>query len=494
MIFGNGIDAQEIDAVAKIAKRRPRFVDVILTPGEKALYLTKQGKHQDEFLAGRFSVKEAYSKALGTGIGAAVSWQDLEIMTNAAGQPFLAKHPKEGELVAHVSISHTGNVVHSSVILEQRENFDQLVSSHRPAWLEISAKALAHNVKYVRDLTKAKRFFAVVKANAYGHGMNQVVTAALAAKVDGFAVATLDEGIRLRNLDVTLPILVLGISPAEDASLLAKYALIPVVATTSWLTAASEFLQPADKLSVWLAIDTGMGRIGFRETDDLEAAIKLIDANEQLDLHSIGMHFATADGPNKAYFEKQLTRWQNLITDLQLDQKVLLHLANSGTALWHQQPSLDLVRVGAAMYGIDPSQGTLEHRALQPVLSLKAQLVHVKQVAAGESISYGATYTTQSAEWIGTLPIGYADGYARSLQGMTGLLPDGRKVEIVGRIAMDQMMVRLPDEVPVGTVVTLIGQVGDQAISLEDLADKRATIPYEIATSLAVRLPRRLVD
>ena len=145
------------------------------------------------------------------------------------------------------------------------------------------------------------------------------------------------------------------------------------------------------------------------------------------------------------------------------------------------------------MYGFDASQGALPNRELQPVLSLKAELVHVKQVPAGTSISYGATYTTTEPEWIGTVPVGYADGYPRALQGMDVLLPDGRRAELVGRIAMDQFMIRLPEEMPVGTVVTLIGQVGDEEITLVDLANKMDTIPYEIATGLSPRLPRHLV-
>ena len=126
-------------------------------------------------------------------------------------------------------------------------------------------------------------------------------------------------------------------------------------------------------------------------------------------------------------------------------------------------------------------------------MSLKAELVHVKKVAAGTAISYGATYTTTQSEWVGTLPLGYADGYARQLQGMYGLLPDGRHVEIIGRIAMDQLMVRLPEDMPIGTVITLVGKAGQEEIALADLADHLDTIPYEIATSLSTRLPRKLV-
>lgn len=493
MIIGQGIDAQMISDVTRLAERRPKFIDVILTPAEREVFDKRKGKHQMEFLAGRFSIKEAYSKAVGTGIGGEVRWHDMEIVPNEAGQPVMVKHPKQNEAVAHISISHTGDTVHSSVILESLTSLHQPVSERRPAWLEISESALDHNVAYIRELTGAERFFAVVKANAYGHGLPQIVKAAEYAGVDGFAVATIDEGIWLRHFGIKKPIFILGVTPATYVADLATFELMPVVASEAWLDEALDIL-PADKtLIASVGVDTGMGRIGIRDRAELERVVAKLNDAENVKFKAIGMHFATADGGNTAYFEQQLQRWHELTDGLDLPDDIWRHLANSGTSLWHEQPSTDLVRVGAGMYGFDPSQGELAMREIQPVLSLKAELVHVKQVEAGASISYGATYTTDEPEWIGTLPVGYADGYPRALQGMTALLPDGREVELIGRIAMDQLMVKLPEELPVGTVVTLIGSVGDKAITLVDLANKMGTIPYEIATGLSPRLPRKLV-
>lgn len=493
MIIGQGIDAQVISDVTRLAERRPEFIDVVLTPAEREVFDVRKGKHQMEFLAGRFSIKEAYSKAIGTGIGSEAHWHDMEVLPNEAGQPVMVKHPKQDEAVAHISISHTGDTVHSSVILESLASLHQPVSERRPSWLEISAKALAHNVAYVRELTETNRFFAVVKANAYGHGLPQIVTAAKRAGVDGFAVATIDEGVWLRQFGVKLPILILGVTPATYVADLAKYDLIPVVASETWLDDALSQLNSEATLTVSVAVDTGMGRIGIRDRAELERVVAKLNAANNVVFQGIGMHFATADGNDTVYFEKQLAKWHELTDELDLPADIWRHLANSGTSLWHEQPSTDAVRVGAAMYGFDASQGALPNRELQPVLSLKAELVHVKQVPAGTSISYGATYTTTEPEWIGTVPVGYADGYPRALQGMDVLLPDGRSAELVGRIAMDQFMIRLPEEMPVGTVVTLIGQVGDEEITLVDLANKMDTIPYEIATGLSPRLPRHLV-
>lgn len=504
MIVGHGIDAQMISHVADVAKRRPSFIDVILTPAERAVYNARKGKHQKEFLAGRFSIKEAYSKAIGTGIGTHARWQDIEVLPNESGQPVMVKHPKQGEANVHISISHTGDMVHSSVILEmatpqitephQLDVIDQaVISTRRPAWVEVSASAIAHNITAIRHLTGTKRFIAIVKANAYGHGLTQVVLAAQKANIDGFGVATIDEAIWLREFGIDLPIFILGVTPASYAVDLARYQLIPVVSSEAWLDELINNIPPEKQLVVSIGVDTGMGRIGIRQKDELARVVEKITTHQQLSLKGIGMHFATADQKDIAYYQKQLQNWHNLVDDLDLPADVWYHMANSATTLWHDQPTLDTVRVGAAMYGFNPSGNELATDKLIAALSLKAALVHVKQVAAGTSVSYGATYTTTQPEWIGTLPIGYADGYARQLQGMYGLLADGRRVEIIGRIAMDQLMVRLPEALPVGTVITLIGQAGQETITLEMLADRLGTIPYEVATSLVPRLPRKLV-
>lgn len=497
MIFGNGIDIQEISAVEDLAARQPNFITKILTNTEKQTYDQKVGKHQGEFLAGRYAAKEAYSKALGTGLGADLNWQQLEIANDEQGRPYFQQHPRQNDLIAHISISHSGNMVKTEVILENMPNTEIPVSVNRPAWIEISKSAVAHNIKFVREFSGAKRFMAILKANAYGHGLPQMVKAAREGGADAFGVATLDEAIWLRHFGVKEPILVLGIVEAEQVKLAWKHQIIVPVANLAWLKSAQKVfpMESTNKpLLVALAVDTGMTRIGIRTENELQETFNAINRDPRFKLHSIGMHFATADTNNEAYFEQQLERWHTLTDELEISADVWRHLANSGTALWHKNPSTDAIRIGAAMYGIDSSQGALEKRDLQPVLSLKAKLVQVKQVEADVSVSYGATYTTDQPTWIGTIPLGYADGYLRKLQGGYGLLPDGRHVEIIGRIAMDQCMVALPEEIPVGTVITLIGSAGGQHVTLEDLAERLETIPYEVATTLSVRLPRYLVD
>jgi len=171
-----------------------------------------------------------------------------------------------------------------------------------------------------------------------------------------------------------------------------------------------------------------------------------------------------------------------------------VHVSNSATSLWHQACNGYVIRFGVALYGLNPSGTELSAPYhLQPALSLTAELAFVKKLARGKSISYGATYTATQDEWIGTVPIGYADGYERRLQGFH-VLVDGQACEIVGRVCMDQLMVRLPKAYPVGTKVTLVGTDGDQTISLQDVADYCGTIHYEIACGLATRLPRVYTD
>lgn len=497
MIIGIGTDVQTISAMAQTASRTPRTIDAILTEKERQIFDQRKGKHQIEFLAGRYSIKEAFSKALGTGISRGVGFLDIEVLVGANGEPILTKAPLNEGVQAHLSISHTGDLVHSLVVLEQdmtSNSMNQPIAKHRPAWIEVSAEALKHNIAYIKALTQTQKVCAVVKANAYGHGLEVVAPVLQAQGVDAFAVATMDEGIWLREFGVTQPILILGVTPAHYIDTVADYDLTPVVPSLEWLESALNVLPHGDQLKLSVAVDSGMGRIGIRDHAELEAVVALIASRSDLTFESIWTHFATADTTNVAYFEQQLQNWHALVDDQAIPESTWRHLANSGTSLWHELPSHDMIRLGAGMYGFDPSQGDLPNRDLMPVMSLKAELVHVKEVPAGSSISYGATYTTTKKEWIGTLPIGYADGYSRAMQGMTGLLPDGRRVEVIGRIAMDQCMVRLPEALPVGTVVTLLGQVQDEKITLNDMATQAGTIPYEMATSMAQRLPRQLVD
>jgi len=369
-----------------------------------------------------------------------------------------------------------------------------VVGVHRPTQLVIDRQALRENIRAeVNRLEGDCELFMVVKANGYGHGAIQVAQAAKDAGASGFCVAILDEALELRAAGFNEPILILGVTEPADAPLMAREKISATVAATDWLIDADRYLALAKEdqpLRVHLGLDTGMGRIGFRTPATLKTGIDFMGSNaDHILFEGIFTHFSTADDPDDAYFKKQVANWQKLVGSLKKRPRYV-HVSNSATSLWHAACNDNLVRFGVAGYGLNPSGTAIaEPYPLQPAMSLTSQLVHCKELQPGDSVSYGATYTAQQAEWVGTVPIGYADGYERRLQGFH-VLVDGQACEIIGRVCMDQLMVRLPKEYHRGTKVTLVGRDGAAAISLQDIADYCGTIHYEIACGFTSRLPR----
>lgn len=374
-----------------------------------------------------------------------------------------------------------------------------VVGVHRPTRLVIDRAALRHNIHAeVERLDKNCELFMVVKANGYGHGAIQVAQAAKDAGATGFCVAILDEALELRAAGFNEPILILGVTSPADAPLMAAEDISATVAATDWLADAQAYLALEKDLTaplhVHLALDTGMGRIGFRTVPELTTAIEYVDAHqESLDFEGIFTHFSTADSPDEHYFKQQVAKWHEL-TDHLPRRPRYVHVSNSATSLWHAECNDNMVRFGVSGYGLNPSGTAIKPPyTLQPAMSLTSELVFTKQIAAGDSVGYGATYTAQQAEWVGTVPIGYADGYERRLQGFH-VLVDGHACEIIGRVCMDQIMVRLPHDYSRGTTVTLVGQDHGAEITLQDVATYCETIHYEIACGFTNRLPRRYLN
>ncbi|AVK64398.1 alanine racemase [Lactobacillus sp. CBA3606] len=373
-----------------------------------------------------------------------------------------------------------------------------VIGEHRHTQVKVDLQAIKHNInEEMSRKDPLTELWAVVKANGYGHGIIPVAQAAQAAGATGFCVAILDEALALRAAGLTAPILVLGITEPEYAPLIAEKNISVAVGSQAWLTQAATILAAnavQQPLQVHLALDTGMGRIGFQTPAELAAAVTSLRAQpERFDFAGLFTHFATADQSDDTYFNQQLTTWKQLIAAVD-ELPRYVHVSNSATSLWHQACNGNLIRFGVALYGLNPAgQALSAPYTLQPALSLTATLTFVKKLPRGKSVSYGATYTASEPEWIGTVPIGYADGYERRLQGFHVLI-DGQFCEIVGRVCMDQLMVRLPHQVAVGTKVTLIGTDGDNTITLQAMADYCQTIHYEIACGLATRLPRVYTD
>lgn len=367
------------------------------------------------------------------------------------------------------------------------------VGKHRPTRLLIDTQAIKDNVRnQLKRMPNGTELFAVVKANGYGHGAVQTANAAKAGGATGFCVAIIDEAIELRQAGITEPILILSYVDVSYIETLLEYDLSVAVATFEWLELATQQLAHTGKntqLKIHIKVDTGMGRIGFTSPENTKNAIDLVKGTEELLWEGLFTHFSTADQKDISYFRKQERRFQEILSALSELPKYV-HVSNSATAFWHPESGGNMIRFGIAMYGLNPSgNGLNTPYPLKPALSLVTSLIHVKQLPEGEGVSYGKTFTTNRTEWIGTLPIGYADGWLRKLQGFS-VLVNGTKCEIIGRICMDQCMIRLPRKMPIGTKVTLIGNDHGETITLQMVADKLSTINYEVACTFSQRIPR----
>ncbi|PFP17565.1 alanine racemase [Bacillus sp. AFS073361] len=362
---------------------------------------------------------------------------------------------------------------------------------YRDTWAEVDLDCISANVTSIKkQLPQQVKVIAVVKANAYGHGDVQVAKTALEAGAAYLAVAFMDEAIALRNKGITAPILVLGASRPEDIQVAAKFDITLTVFQKEWLEKALKYVKTEDRISFHIKVDTGMGRIGVRSVSELTAVEQMISEHSPFHLEGIFTHFATADELDETYMYQQLALFESMVSALKQKPKYV-HSSNSAATLRFPKTYFNAVRVGIAMYGLTPSL-EMEDKIpfqLKEAFSLRTRLVHVKKMPKGEKLSYGATYETDDEEWIGTIPIGYADGWIRKLQGQE-VLVEGKRTPIVGRICMDQCMIRLPYHVPIGTPVTLIGAQENQFISINEIAKKLDTINYEVPCIIASRVPR----
>ncbi|OMI27159.1 alanine racemase [Bacillus haynesii] len=367
---------------------------------------------------------------------------------------------------------------------------------YRKTWAEIDLTALKENVRNMkRHIGEHVHLMAVVKANAYGHGDAQVAKAALAEGASILAVALLDEALSLRAQGIEESILVLGAVPPEYASIAAEKRIIVTGYSAGWLKDVLGFLEETEApLEYHLKIDTGMGRLGCKTEEEIKEMMEMTEASDKLNCTGVFTHFATADEKDTDYFDMQLDRFKELISPLPLD-RLMVHSSNSAAGLRFREQLFNAVRFGIGMYGLAPSteiKDELPFR-LREVFSLHTELTHVKKIKKGESVSYGATYTAERDEWIGTVPVGYADGWLRRLAG-TEVLIDGKRQKIAGRICMDQFMISLAEEYPVGTKVTLIGKQQDEWISVDEIAQNLQTINYEITCMISSRVPRMFLE
>ena len=374
-----------------------------------------------------------------------------------------------------------------------QQNVQNFSDPSRPAWIEVDFAALAHNLSEIRKRVKPAKVMAVVKANAYGHGLVPVARFYEQNSVDMLGVALLEEAIILRENKIACPILVFG---GLLESQIPHFLLHQIDITVSSLSKLEQVerwaLHLGCKARIHLKLDTGMGRIGTRACSGMpmiEAAL----LSKNCKLIGIFSHFACADDPNDKMNALQLERFEEGIGHFEkLNAPIpMRHIANSGAILHQPKSFFDMVRPGILLYGIQPDAKSLPELELKRSLSLKAKTVFQKGMWKGQTVSYGATWKATKNTWISTIPIGYGDGFMRSLSGKAEVIYEGKRFPVVGKICMDQMMIESPEKcLPNDAEVTLIGMNGSEVITVEHLADQAQTIPYEILTNLNSRLPR----
>ena len=368
----------------------------------------------------------------------------------------------------------------------------------RPTVAEVDLTAIAHNLKGIRTrVGKSVAIMAVVKANAYGHGLQHVASFVEPTLADYFGVAFPEEGVELRKAGIRKPIQVFTIADQAQASLYAKYGLEATISSTGDVDLLNKEARKSGKIvQVHLKIDTGMNRIGVKAAD-LETIATSLGKARKLELKGIFTHFATADERNKQFLMHQLDEFRRCVERLKVlgVEAVHVHCANSASILDVPETYFTMVRPGVMMYGYYPSRETTEIIPLRTAMTLKTRVALVKSIAPGESVSYNRRYVATQRTTIATLPIGYADGYTRLLSGKAVALIGGKKCPAVGTICMDQMMVDIGAEnVRPGDEAVLIGSQGNGYISARDLAESIGTIPYEICCAISSRVPRTYIQ
>ncbi|WP_246097059.1 alanine racemase [Psychrobacillus soli] len=359
---------------------------------------------------------------------------------------------------------------------------------YRPTFIQIDLQAIKTNIKHLKEiLPESTKIMAVVKANAYGHGAIEVANAALQAGATQLAVATPEEALQLRDAGIIADILVLGASPISFLHIAAERNITLTAYSFEWLFATRHFTKP---FKTHIKIDSGMGRIGIVQEEELQAALAFIKERDWIEITGVYTHFSTADEEDEHHLKKQIAVFERML-HLFEQRPAIVHTSNSAATLRISDQHWDAVRFGISMYGIAPSPWMEENLPfpLISALSLHTEVVHVKRVKKGATIGYGATYTATSDEWIATLPIGYADGFLRKLHNQFVLIK-GKRMPIVGKICMDQCMIRLDEQVNIGEKVVLLGKQMNEEIRIEEWANALQTIPYEICCTFSNRLPR----
>jgi alanine racemase len=392
---------------------------------------------------------------------------------------------------------------------ESAPGVEDLQAALRPAWVDVDLGALEHNLARIRErlahlstapAESAASIMAVVKADGYGHGAVGVSRALEGAGVDWLGVALLEEGAEIRHAGVRLPILVLGTARPEKIALYVRYRLTPTLSSLAellhWRDWTAGQREPQE---IHLKVDTGMGRLGVA-MDEVPQALAILRGSAGLRLAGLLSHFGDADDPSSPRNPAQEERFAAMLALLTPGERdgILIHMANSAAALHRPASRFDLVRIGIALYGLDPLPGdepaALRPIDLKPVMAVRARIVQLREVPAGTALSYGGRTVTRRRSRIAVVPVGYADGYAWRLTGKAEALVRGSRVPVAGSVTMDMTLLDVTDTgAELGEEVVLLGRQGAGEITAAELAARAGTISWEILCHLGLRLPRRYI-
>lgn len=370
----------------------------------------------------------------------------------------------------------------------------------RPVWAEINLSNIKNNIMEIRKAVGEKEIIAIVKADAYGHGAIDVAPVLLENGANRLAVAVITEGLELRKADIKAPIMILGYTPLDFSKELITEKIEATIYDYEYAEKLSmEALRLNSKAKVHIAIDTGMGRIGFLPNKESIDDIIKIFTLPGLEIEGIFTHFSSADERDKEYTMMQFEKFKYVCNTLEARgiKVPLKHASNSAAIIDLENTYLDAVRPGIILYGYYPSEEVKKDIInIKPALTLKAKITNLKKLHKDMYISYGRAFKTERESKIGTLPIGYADGYTRLLTGKAKVIVNGQLAPVVGKICMDQCMIDLTDidGVQLEDEVIIIGETSEVKFNADDIADSLGTINYEILCMIKNRVPRIYIN
>jgi alanine racemase len=472
-----------VEGHRQVGRAAAAFTDLLVTRGQRAAWIAeaaKEARLSGERVFVTYTASDAVRRLrplLGPGDVVLVKG-DVEAQMEQVVEGLLAEPADAVQLVRRMD----GRMVRTA-------------RPARPTWVEVDLEAVAYNVRQIKEIVGPEvHVLVVLKADAYGHGALTVARTALNNGASYCGVASLNEAVRLREGGVDAPILVLGYTPAW----LAKEALLHDVTLTLYdADLARAFSRAAADLHrtarVHVKVDTGMGRLGLLP-DQVIPFVEEIRSLPCLDLEGIFTHFSVADDEDLEYTRWQLSRFQDVLGRLTAAGVAFrcVHCANSAGLLRLPEARFNMVRLGLAMYGLQPSSHVTLPTGFRPALAWKTTIAQVKTLPPGSYVSYGNTYRTQGEETIAVIPVGYADGFRRGPAHWQAVLVRGQRALIVGRVCMDQTMINVSHipNVRVGDDVVLIGRQGDDEISAEEVAGWLGTVNYEVVSEILARVPR----